>query len=52
MTSADTREKELRLRVNDLETAIREYLSEMDNPVPDGIMRRTLRDRLRQLVKP
>ena len=32
-----------------LETAVREYLNEIDNPVPDAIMR-LRRDTLRKLV--
>lgn len=33
-----------------LHKAIREYLSECDNPVPDLVYRRRLRDKLRPLV--
>ncbi len=33
-----------------LREAVREYLSEVDNPVPDYGFRKTLRDRLRKLV--
>ena len=33
-----------------LRNAVLEYLSEIDNPVPDSAMRRVLRDRLRKLT--
>jgi hypothetical protein len=33
-----------------LHEAVSAYLSEIDNPVPDAIYRKTLRDRLRKLV--
>lgn len=33
-----------------LREAILAYLSEFDNPVPDALYRKTLRDRLRKLV--
>jgi hypothetical protein len=33
-----------------LKTAVLEYLSECDNPVPDAMYRRTLRNKLRQMV--
>lgn len=35
---------------HDLRQAVREYISECDNPVPDYSHRRTLRNRLRELA--
>lgn len=37
-------------RLLTLETAVRDYLSEHDNPAPDYTNRRRLRDTLRKLV--
>jgi hypothetical protein len=34
----------------DLRQAVREYISECDNPVPDYSYRRTLRNRMRELA--
>jgi hypothetical protein len=38
------------LRLEKLRQAVLAYLSEYDNPVPDYIYRRTLREHLRSLV--
>lgn len=35
---------------DELKTAVLEYLSEMDNPAPDYLYRKVLRDRLRKLT--
>lgn len=35
---------------DDLRQAVRDYISECDNPVPDYSHRRTLRNRLRELA--
>lgn len=37
--------------VTKLRTAIEEYLSEVDNPCPDYVQRKMLRDRLRRVLK-
>lgn len=37
-------------KTSELERAVLAYLSEFDNPVPDYGYRRTLRNRLRELV--
>jgi hypothetical protein len=36
--------------IEQLRDAVRAYLKEYDNPVPDGMYRRTLREHLRSLV--
>jgi hypothetical protein len=36
-------------RLRDLRGAVVDYLSEFDNPVPDGLYRRVLRERMREL---
>lgn len=36
--------------LRDLQGAIRAYISEVDNPVPDYAYRRTIRNRLRELA--
>ncbi len=41
---------ELLDEIMELRTAVLAYLNEFDNPVPDTVYRKTLRDKLRKLV--
>lgn len=43
-------QQELQAENTALREAVWAYLSEFDNPVPDAVYRKVLRDRLRKLV--
>lgn len=40
----------LRTSASELVTAVRDYLREFDNPVPDYVLRRQLRERMAKIV--
>jgi hypothetical protein len=43
--------RSLEVQHGELRKAVVEYLSELDNPVPDALLRRSLRERLRKLTQ-
>lgn len=50
MQSAEKKIAARDARIAALEAAVREYLAEYDNPVPDGLVRRLLRAKLRSAL--